>query len=350
MSNHDANPSVPMKCARFLCAHPTYLPPASDRDWQTGICCVTSERCCSSRCCADCLVFSSVCVAPGVWGGAITDYALDSGCKWLCGGVVCSPCWPVLSICIPCTNAEDGALTTRETVRRKAGIDRQEMRCPNLGTGNDGTDCWSLTCCLPLWPACGTAQMWRELHHRGVKPYPECITRSAWCFCTYMCCASDLDHVRYTAAVAECVESNRMVEAQLGGEEIVVQVEDAAGNVSMVTLLNSFHLPYVLKQLPSRPLNGHEIGCPLNDVNLMFGEMPLQSGDLQEHGVETGATLRLHGAELTPGHFAMPAPAPVSAPSVADYPLPKGTGVCCSALWVPRCAQAAEPRLGRHSY
>merc|ERR1712093_589150 len=167
MSNHDANPSVPMKCARFLCAHPMYLPPASDRDWQTGICCVTSERCCSSRCCADCLVFSSVCVAPGVWGGAITDYALDSGCKWLFGGVVCSPCWPVLSICIPCTNAEDGALTTRETVRRKAGIDRQEMRCPNLGTGNDGTDCWSLSCCLPLWPACGTAQMWRELHHRA---------------------------------------------------------------------------------------------------------------------------------------------------------------------------------------
>jgi len=325
-----------MPCARWLCAHPTYLPSVSGRDWQTGVCCCTAERCCNSRCCADCLVFSTVMACPGVWGGAITDYALDDNDnKWCCAGVLCLPCWPLLSICISCTSASDGALTTRATVRRKAGIDRQEMNCPNFGTGDDGTDCWTLTCCLPLWPACGTAQMWRELHHRGVKPYPECVTSCAHFLCANMCCASDFDWLGYTAARAQYLEAKQELEAQLSGAEIVVQVEDTAGNVSAVTTLNSFHLRNVLQEL---------IPCAAaadSDVELSFAEMPLYSrvtnagakDTLEKHGVETGATLRLHGAEVTPGAFSVPTPGPLIAPDIANYQLPKGTGVCCSALW-----------------
>merc|ERR1719440_63427 len=182
-----------MKCGRYLCAHPAYLPASSERDWQTGVCCFTAERCFSSKCCADLMVFSAVAVCPGVFGGAITDWALGGDCKWCFCGAICLPMWPLLAICIPCTDGKDGALITRATVRDRAGIDRQEMRCPNCGAADDGTDCWSLTCCMPLWPMCGTAQMWRELNHRGVKPYPDCVTSTAWFCCNYMCCASDFD-------------------------------------------------------------------------------------------------------------------------------------------------------------
>jgi len=176
--------------------------------------------------------------------------------------------------------------------------------------------------------------MWRELHHRGVKPYPECVTNGTWCFCKYVCCASDFDDRRYHAAMAEYMEANTEMDAQRSGEEIVVQVEDVVGNVSTVTLLNSLHVTYILQQLPFVGLSG----TASSEVELTFAEMPLHLGSagakdsLKEHGVETGATLRLRGAELAPGPVSVPVPMPAGGPDITDYQLPRGAGVCCSAL------------------
>merc|ERR550514_2323432 len=284
-----------MKCGRYLCAHPAYLPASSERDWQTGVCCFTAERCFSSKCCADLMVFSAVAVCPGVFGGAITDWALGGDCKWcFCGAI-----------------------------------------------------------CLPMWPMCGTAQMWRELNHRGVKPYPECVTSTAWFCCNYMCCASDFDRVSYNAAWAAYQESQQ-VEATLDGEEIVVQVEDMSGNVSTLTLLNSLHLSYLLQQLPFTNLSGVATD---GEVELTFAETPLHAAStgakdcLKDHGVETGATLRVRGAELLHGNFTVASPVTAPKPDPADFRLPEGDDACCGALFAAaaaaRSAAGKQPKPGR---